>query len=48
MEILTADKVSLRINFVCSYRITDSAEIVSKPRDYAAQIYTLTQLVLRE
>ncbi|MCL1873746.1 MAG: slipin family protein [Clostridiales bacterium] len=47
-EILTADKVSLRINFVCSYKITDAVKIVSEIKDYKAQIYTLTQLALRE
>ena len=47
-EILTADKVSLRINFVCTYRITDAVRIVSEIKDYKLQIYTLTQLALRE
>jgi len=47
-EILTADKVSLRINFVCTYRITDAVKIVSEIKDYKAQVYTLTQLALRE
>jgi len=47
-EILTADKVSLRINFVCTYKIIDAAKIVSEIKDYKAQIYTTTQLALRE
>lgn len=47
-EILTADKVSLRINFVCSYRITNAVRIVSEIKDYKTQIYTRTQLALRE
>jgi regulator of protease activity HflC (stomatin/prohibitin superfamily) len=47
-EILTADKVSLRINFVCTYKITDAIKIVGEIKDYKAQIYTLTQLALRE
>ena len=47
-EILTADKVSLRINFVCSFRVTDPVSIVSNLKDYKAQLYVLTQLVLRE
>ena len=47
-EILTADKVSLRINFVCTYKITDAVKIVGEIKDYKAQIYTLTQLALRE
>lgn len=47
-EILTADKVSLRMNFVCTYKITDAVKIVSEIKDYKTQIYTLTQLMLRE
>ncbi|MCL2254226.1 MAG: slipin family protein [Lachnospiraceae bacterium] len=47
-EILTADKVSLRINFVCTYKIADAVKIVSEIKDYKTQIYTLTQLALRE
>jgi regulator of protease activity HflC (stomatin/prohibitin superfamily) len=47
-EILTADKVSLRINFVCTYRITDAEKIVTEIKDYKEQIYTMTQLALRE
>ncbi len=47
-EILTADKVSLRINFVCAFRVTDPVGIVGKLKDYKAQIYVLTQLILRE
>jgi len=47
-EILTADKVTLRINFVCTYKITDAVRIVGEIKDYKAQIYTLTQLALRE
>ena len=47
-EILTADKVGIRINFICSYRITEPVSIVSKLRDYKTQLYVLIQLVLRE
>jgi regulator of protease activity HflC (stomatin/prohibitin superfamily) len=47
-EILTADKVSLRINFVCTYQITEPVEIMSSLKDYKSQIYTVTQLALRE
>ena len=47
-EILTADKVSLRINFVCSFQVIDPVSIVGKLKDYKTQIYVLTQLVLRE
>ena len=47
-EILTADKVSLRINFVCSFRVTDPVSIVGRLKDYKTQIYVLTQLIMRE
>lgn len=47
-EILTADKVSLRVNFVCAYQISDPVSIVTKLKDYKIQLYVLIQLVLRE
>ena len=47
-EILTADKVSLRVNFVTSYRITDAVKIISEVKNYKERIYTITQLALRE
>ena len=47
-EILTTDKVSLRINFVCNFRICDGVKLVSQIKDYKNQIYILTQLALRE
>lgn len=45
---MTADRVSLRINFVCTYKITDSIKIITEINDYRTQIYGLTQLILRE
>ena len=47
-EILTADKVSLRLNFVCTYKIMDAVRIINEIKDYTSQIYTMTQLALRE
>jgi regulator of protease activity HflC (stomatin/prohibitin superfamily) len=47
-EILTADKVSLRINFVCTYKVTDAQQILRSIKDYKTQIYLLIQLALRE
>ena len=47
-EILTADKVSLRVNFVCSYQIADPVNIVAKLKDYKIQLHVLVQLILRE
>lgn len=47
-EILTADKVSLRVNFVSSYQVVDPVSAVIKLKDYKEQLYIMTQLVLRE
>jgi regulator of protease activity HflC (stomatin/prohibitin superfamily) len=47
-EILTSDKVSLRVNFVANYRITDAVKITSEVKNYKERIYTVTQLALRE
>ncbi len=47
-EILTADKVTLRLNFVCTYKICDPVKISNTLKDYKNQIYITTQLVLRE
>ena len=47
-EILTADKVSLRINFVCNYRVTDCVKILTEIDDYKEQMHVVAQLALRE
>lgn len=47
-EILTQDKVSLRINFVCNYRITDYVKISTEIDDFAEQMHVAAQLALRE
>ena len=47
-EILTQDKVSLRINFVCSYRITDYVKILTEIDDFKEHIHVAIQLALRE
>lgn len=47
-EILTQDKVSLRINFVCNYRVTDYVRILTEIDDFAEQIHVAAQLALRE
>jgi regulator of protease activity HflC (stomatin/prohibitin superfamily) len=46
-EILTRDKVSLRINFVCCYRVTDCIRI-AEIDDFAEQLHVAAQLALRE
>ncbi len=47
-EILTRDRVSLRINLSGSYRITDVKSVALKLNDYANFIYRELQLRLRE
>lgn len=47
-EILTQDKVSLRINFVCTYRVTDYVKIQTEIDDFAEQMHVAVQLALRE
>jgi regulator of protease activity HflC (stomatin/prohibitin superfamily) len=47
-EILTSDKVALRVNFVCSYRIADPLAISLRVKDHSAQLYAAVQLALRE
>jgi regulator of protease activity HflC (stomatin/prohibitin superfamily) len=47
-EILTADKVSLRVKFVSTYQVADPVSAVIKLKDYKEQLYIMTQLVLRE
>lgn len=47
-EILTQDKVSLRINFVCNYRITDYVKVLTEIDDYSEQLHVAAQLAMRE
>jgi regulator of protease activity HflC (stomatin/prohibitin superfamily) len=47
-EMLTADKVTLRINFVIRYRITDFVQVATKVHDATEQLRVLAQLALRE
>ena len=47
-ELLTADKVTLRINFVCNYRITDCVKAVTEIDNYMEQLHVTAQLALRE
>lgn len=47
-EILTQDKVSIRINFVCNYRVTDYVKIMTEIDDFAEQMHVAAQLALRE
>ncbi len=47
-EIMTQDKVNIRINFVCNYRITDYVKILTEIDDYAEQMHVAAQLALRD
>ena len=47
-EILTADKIPLRLNFVCTYKIIDPIRIYNSLKNYSDQIYVVTQLALRD
>lgn len=47
-EILTQDKVSVRINFVCNYRITDFVKIHTEIDNYQEQIHIAAQLAMRD
>lgn len=47
-EILTLDKVALRINFVCHYKIMDYVKIYTEIDDFEQQMHVTLQLALRE
>jgi len=47
-EILTADKVGVRLNVICTYRITDPQRLVKLVENVGTQLYTHAQLILRE
>ncbi len=46
-EIMTADKVTLRVNAVVTYRIVDARKAISKTDDVKQALYRDAQLVLR-
>jgi regulator of protease activity HflC (stomatin/prohibitin superfamily) len=46
-EIMTADKVTLRLNALVTYRVTDARQAVSVSDDFRQALYRETQLVLR-
>ena len=47
-EILTLDKVALRLNFVCTYRVLDPVRLYREQEDPERQLYAALQLALRE
>jgi len=46
-EILTKDKVQLRLNFAIQYQITDFEKAFIKTKDFEKQLYVLVQMTLR-
>jgi regulator of protease activity HflC (stomatin/prohibitin superfamily) len=46
-EIMTADKVTLRMNLVVTHRVTDPVKAVSEVADWAQALYREAQLELR-
>ncbi|ANY65118.1 peptidase [Paenibacillus sp. BIHB 4019] len=46
-EMMTEDKVTLRLNFVCQYKITDPIKVLMI-KSFEDQVYIVLQLILRE
>lgn len=46
-EIMTADKVTLRVNLVVTYQVADAIKAVTVVSDHAQSLYRQAQLVLR-
>lgn len=46
-EIMTSDKVTLRVNLVVTYQVTDAVKAVTTVSDYAQTLYREAQLALR-
>ena len=46
-EILTQDKVTLRVNFICRYRVLDHVRVLTEVCDFEEQLRTEAQLALR-
>lgn len=47
-EILTQDRIGIRLNLVCSYRICDPIKMVETIKGLENQIYSCIQLITRE
>ena len=47
-ELLSKDKVTLRINFACHYKVTDAVKVITEFEDYDYDIYYTLQMALRE
>lgn len=47
-ELLTKDRVTIRLNFVFQYKVVEAATVLNSVKDLPAQLYLLFQLALRE
>lgn len=47
-EILTSDKVPLRVNFTCQYHVMDVIKVLTEFKRHEEQVYNWFQLILRE
>lgn len=47
-EILTKDKIGIRMNVACMFKIRDAVEFAEKISDLKGQLYSAVQLVIRE
>lgn len=46
-EIMTEDKITLRLNFVCQYKIVDPLQVL-EIKSFEEQLYIVLQMILRE
>jgi regulator of protease activity HflC (stomatin/prohibitin superfamily) len=46
-EIMTEDKITLRLNFVCQYKVIDPLKVL-EVNSFQEQLYIVLQLILRE
>lgn len=47
-EILTADRISIRLNLICAYRISNPKKMVETIKGLENQLYSCIQLIIRE
>ena len=47
-ELLSEDKVTLRMNFICQYKILDPVKVTMEFENFEQQLYVAMQLALRE
>ncbi|PNV59943.1 peptidase [Clostridium sp. chh4-2] len=47
-EILTADRIGIRINLICTYRIANPRKMVDTIKGLENQLYSCAQLIIRE